>query len=278
MFIHILSAIFLFNLQSVTANEKIVGGTKISEAAIKNMFSTIRTSGSLGVQIGPRVFLTCGHCITSPHSIISNIPNKNCDLELSRFVSNDTLDSKAVVHCTDAGEMDLALIVQAQPVEGKMLTVNLNPISIGEELIVLGGGRTDTSEAWTCGGYNGYHYATKSIVDLIDNIIVFEGVDRTGSPSPYTCAGDSGGQYFKLLETGNIEISGIHAWGFEKGRSFSRNQINYILPSLFGGTNLAHERTITWFNRIIEDENLEICGINLDCKPVKWNPNFMVIN
>lgn len=269
----ILGLLIFFNLQAQADKPMIVGGDRISVAAINKMFSTIRTDGSLGVQIGPRAFLTCGHCTRSPHKITSPIPEKNCALELSRFNENDTLDSKAVLHCSDAGELDLALIVQPKPTLGKMVTLNFEPLARGDELIVIGGGRTNTSEPWTCGGYDGYRYTTKSIFDFIDGIIVFEGFDSNGRPSPYTCAGDSGAQYFKLLEDGRIELSGVHSWGFEKGGKFSLNKVGYVFPSLFGGTSIAHRETLDWLNRIINSENLEICGINLVCDPVIWNPN-----
>lgn len=253
-------------------------GTKISKKKLTEKFSFAETYATPALQIGPRVFLTCGHCITEGSTEDANrytteqIIMGRCEEEIERFKDGETLDTLAFKSCL-VPEHDLGLIVYKNPVpnHGKVATVSFTDLTKNDSILFLGSGRVSVGSDY-CKAKDSrspYRFAQISVNDVLNGTIFFSGIGLNGQKVPHSCPGDSGGHYFKENLQGNIEVVGVHGWGSPGGPS-NRFGRSVVVPPLFGGTSLGDPKVKEWILKVIEAENAEVCGVNIDCPSIKW--------
>jgi Trypsin len=276
----ILSAI-AFCICSWAQATTVVGGKPLADAVIENTFSInvhdYEWIDTPEIPIGPRVSITCGHCVMKDY-IFHDKMKAGADDTNSRY---DKLKagSYGLPFLRGASyPYDVAVIIKSEDdaITGPIVSVAKLRVQLQENLVVLGMGKNTSSPGALCDGMDPNHryaYNTFRVVDYYEQNVGFI-VNGTGlgssAPNAATCFGDSGGYYFRTQPNQTVELVGINSWGTEGGLTEERGNGEYKFAGYYSGAvDLTSPEIHQWLEDIAKKNNVGICGINLECPAIK---------
>ncbi len=208
--------------------------------------------------IGPRVILTSAHCLGSEEYLFGIIPfpatgNPVHDLEPHPDYIVDKKNDVNIPHDFSIRH-DLALGILGRDPE-------IDPVTVTDELPIVG-----ETIAFAGRSQNLRRYGFSKIVALSAIGLTARGFE----PKPQVATpGDSGGPFFSIRPDGEVRVFAVTSTSTDE-RDLSKSWAQ-LVPYTQGASLLfpsAGHESISFLKDFAERHKVEICGVNLECKPV----------
>ena len=266
----------------------VVGGVTTNDAAIIKAlglsYSSYRNDlDTPQIPIGPRVAITCGHCVSSGNPF-GTVGDNGAQIVYPPQMKKDTDDTANAYSNLSPGKVglpffesanfsyDLALVIlrKGDNYRGPYMSIANRRVQINEILTFLGKGLNTSTPNHFCYGYSSnahwFAYAPFRVIDFYRQNV---GFILTGKPAA-TCPYDSGGYYFRTSTKGTIKLAGINSWGTENGvQLVSRyGGVRKLKGYLSGANDLTSPGIREWLSKVAVENGVEICGINDTCPSI----------
>lgn len=222
-----------------------------------------RFGGATAVLIGPRVALTCGHCLTRQDPLGQGFHGSGvADYQIHPRYNDQ--ESRYVSKLANfAGPYDIGLILLREAVSKEILplTLDFTPPTEGEIIYIVGQGASFERRIG------------KFEVLAVDRDSFLVGGKRFWN---YTVGGDSGGGYLRIENhgtgpKGRVTVIAPHSSGAVPGQTY-QTFFRQPIPSMAAGAHgIFNNNTKSWIIETVTRWNEPVCGIDLDCQPVFYD-------
>lgn len=253
------------------------GGKDISREELESSFASLYVGGcSPAIKVGPRVFLSAGHCnlpyipdelfkVVKTYTYVDYnflIGQEECKKLVEAYAEGDTIDTHMLNICYQG--LDLKIIVLDKEMPGRSMSIRTSLLNKGENVLVMG----------KCSSSNYYmNYAFMKVEEIFKELLSLESFPASDDKKQYTCQGDSGGDYFVLNDNKEMELVAIHTLGTETGGDIELPGVDKTLkaPGYWqAGSWLGSEAALKALQLAIDEQHVEICGINTVCEKSVW--------
>ncbi len=280
--------IFTFVLLSASLSRAVVGGKAVNDIAIIKAlglsYSSYRNDlDTPAIPIGPRVAITCGHCVSGGNPM-GTAGDVGAQIVYPPQMKKDTDETAEAYSRLPAGtyglpffekanfSYDLALVIlnKGEHYRRPYMSIGRKQVSLHEKLIFFGKGLNASITNQFCGGYiSNSHWFAVAPFKVLDFYSQKVGFILTGKPAA-TCPYDSGGYYFRAEPDGTIKLVGINSWGTQNGTQLvSRfGAVRNLQGFLSGADDLTSPLIREWMSKVIAGKGAHVCGLNKVCGPI----------
>lgn len=277
-----------FSLAQSSTNESSVPVNTVKKYFVYAQVTDQKSWCSPAVLVGPKTFITAAHCaplvstamsmpvMGAKNSSVAQISKihfmdqiygdeefflgQDCLQIFTQVSDGQILSAEQLLGCWfNDGKSDLALISVKEAISGPMLTIAHTPVEAEESSYVL------RQEDCVAEDVARFKLAAVHVQGIKNDQIVFKGRDETGHPVKF--CGGSGGVYLRKKNSSALEIFAIHSASIPENITVKIHEKLVTLPPFFhGGTYLTAPAVSKWMEEMAKKEELDLCGINLDCK------------
>jgi hypothetical protein len=264
----------------------VAGGKTADDAMLKKVFGLNfgRYQSYMDtpeIPIGPRIAITCGHCISGQIAASAQAsgvqiifhPNK----DKSAVLTDNSYDSVSsgiyglpfFENANYSYDIALVILSDGDKYPGPYVSVAKNKVVLNEVLTLLGQGKNTSTPDHLCDGRDVNHkfsYAPFQVIDFYNQKV---GFISTAKPAA-TCWGDSGGYYFRTRTDHSLELVGINSWGTEDGYTETPqvDVIKNFQGFLSGANDLTSTEIRDWLLKVAAEKKLDICGVTKECPSI----------
>lgn len=251
-------------------SEKIHNGVPLTREQLAAQYGTLEGICTPAIKIGPRVYLSAGHCPNPKlpqgvkyHAVVTKLEyptdynnSPACVAMAEQHQDGDTISIREANICGTG--LDLRILVTDTEVPGPMVSVADHAPELQDNILVVGS--CQAAPAFV-------KFSWFQVTDFYTDLISVTDPERLTQ----TCPGDSGGHYFSVNDRKEIQLVGIHtmgAWGGAQQKIAGR--ILKLPKYWHAGMNLQFPRIQELFYEVAREKKVEICGINRVCAANVW--------